>query len=102
MDALDSAFHNILSDDFKVLLDDDEQSKIVSMQDDRNNYRPQKPLTGFIDHSSDDSDSDTISATTVSKVLLCYLYYLLCFQILSHKAKVLFNTTDFHSNFKHL
>lgn len=82
VDALDRDFCNILSDDFKGFFnDDDEQSKIVSMQDDRNNHTPQKPLTGvFSDHSTDGSDSDPISATTVSKIFLFYLYYLLCFQ----------------------
>ncbi|AEE27406.1 NAC domain-containing protein 5 [Arabidopsis thaliana] len=68
VDALDRDFCNILSDDFKGFFnDDDEQSKIVSMQDDRNNHTPQKPLTGvFSDHSTDGSDSDPISATTIS------------------------------------
>ncbi|KAG7595543.1 NAC domain [Arabidopsis suecica] len=51
------------------LNDDDagEQRSIMFMQDNRNDYRPPKSLTGvFSDDSSDDNDSDLLSATTKS------------------------------------
>ncbi|CAL9213389.1 unnamed protein product [Arabidopsis halleri] len=51
------------------LNDDDagEQRSIMFMQDNRNDYRPPKSLTGvFSDDSSDDNDSDLLSPTTNS------------------------------------
>ncbi|XP_010474630.1 PREDICTED: NAC domain-containing protein 4-like [Camelina sativa] len=69
-DAVRRAINSISTDDWNSLFnDDDEQSKIVSVQEDCSDYRPPKPLTGvFDDHSSDDNDtdSDSISATTNS------------------------------------
>ncbi|KAL1220313.1 NAC domain-containing protein 5 [Cardamine amara subsp. amara] len=74
-----TAFHDVLedalivddpntpSDDWKTWYLDDEQLTIMCLQDDRNDHRPQKPLTGvFTDYNSDDSHSGLISATTNS------------------------------------
>ncbi|EOA38239.1 hypothetical protein CARUB_v10009727mg [Capsella rubella] len=64
MDALDQVMDNLLNTDFKGLADndDDQQSKDVYMEE-YNRYEPKKPLTGFID---DSSDSDSTSPTTSS------------------------------------
>ncbi|KAL1220316.1 NAC domain-containing protein 5 [Cardamine amara subsp. amara] len=69
VEELDWLFANIASDRFKSVLDDDEQSKIVTMDENRSNHIPQKALTGvFSGYSSDGSDSGSISqsATTTS------------------------------------
>ncbi|KAG7595545.1 NAC domain superfamily [Arabidopsis suecica] len=79
-----------IEEEWKTWLNDDgdEQRNIMFMQDNRNDYTPLKSLTGvFSDHSSEDNDSDLISATTVRKILLCILI-ILCFQISHQKAKV--------------
>ncbi|KAL1220319.1 NAC domain-containing protein 3 [Cardamine amara subsp. amara] len=58
---------NTPSEEWKSWLLDDEQLTIMCLQDDRNDHRPQKPLTGvFTDYNSDDSHSGLISATTNS------------------------------------
>ncbi|KAG7623991.1 putative transcription factor NAM family [Arabidopsis thaliana] len=47
---------------------DEQVNHIMNMKDDRNNHRPQKPLTGVLidDSSDDDDDSDLLSPTTNS------------------------------------
>ncbi|CAL9213390.1 unnamed protein product [Arabidopsis halleri] len=58
------------TEEWKTWLNDDgdeQMNYIVNMRDDRNDHRPQKPLTGvFIDDSSDDNDSDLQSPKTTS------------------------------------
>lgn len=94
VDALDRLFKNIVSDEFIGLLDDDdEQSRVVYMDENRSNHIPKKAITGvFSGCSSDDSDSDSISqsATTVSTIFTICSLRILCFQIPPHKAKFCF------------
>ncbi|KAG2320335.1 hypothetical protein Bca52824_013548 [Brassica carinata] len=61
-DTIHRAINNLSPHDFD---DDEEQGKTMFTQEDRNDYRPKKPLTGiFIGHSDDDdSDFDSISCS---------------------------------------
>ncbi|KAJ0245290.1 NAC domain-containing protein 4 [Hirschfeldia incana] len=68
-DALRRALDNVSTDDLNSLLnfqnDEEEHVNRLFMQEDRNDYKPKMPLTGFIS-DDDDSDSDLISATTTT------------------------------------
>ncbi|CAH2039172.1 unnamed protein product [Thlaspi arvense] len=67
--AIRRALDKVSDDDLNSFINnnDEEQGNNMFVQEDRNDYIPKKSLTGvFIGHSSDDSDSDFISATTSS------------------------------------
>lgn len=58
-DAMRSAFNNLSSYCWESLLVDDEQSKIISMQEDCSDHIPQNSLSGvFVGHSSDSDISN--------------------------------------------
>lgn len=61
-DEMSRVFNTLPTDDWNSLFnnDEEEQGNIMFMQEDRNDYKPKKSLTG-----DSDSDSDSIS-TTVS------------------------------------
>ncbi|CAH2039170.1 unnamed protein product [Thlaspi arvense] len=64
---LDEQQETGIFEDYLIDFDDDEQRKIMFVQENRSVYRPKQSQTGvFTGHSSDDSDSDSISATTSS------------------------------------
>ncbi|CAG7908857.1 unnamed protein product [Brassica rapa] len=62
-DEMFRVFNNLPTDDWNSLFNnDEEQGNTMFMQEDRNDYRPKKSLTGvFV--SDDDSDSDSITTT---------------------------------------
>ena len=93
-DEMFRVFNNLPTDDWNSLFNnDEEQGNTMFMQEDRNDYRPKKSLTGvFV--SDDDSDSDSIT-TTVRNHFYCYHLIVLCFQVPPHKAKLLFHMTVF-------
>ncbi|XP_013639076.1 PREDICTED: NAC domain-containing protein 5-like [Brassica oleracea var. oleracea] len=74
-DAIRRVINNLSPHDFNCLLNNDnadeeeEQETIMLTQEDRNDHKPKKSLTGiFTGHSDDDSDSDLISATTTVSI----------------------------------
>lgn len=78
-DAIRRVINNLSPHDFNCLLNNDnadeeeEQETIMLTQEDRNDHKPKKSLTGiFTGHSDDDSDSDLISATTTVSITIFY------------------------------
>ncbi|KAJ0245288.1 NAC domain-containing protein 3 [Hirschfeldia incana] len=72
-DEMHRVINNLPTEDWNSLFNNDdageeeEQGNIMLMQEDRNDYRPKKSLTGvYIGHSDDDRDSDSISSTTTT------------------------------------
>ncbi|XP_056859062.1 NAC domain-containing protein 4-like isoform X2 [Raphanus sativus] len=59
-DEMSRVFNTLPTDDWNSLFnnDEEEQGNIMFMQEDRNDYKPKKSLTG-----DSDSDSDSISTT---------------------------------------
>ncbi|KAG2320334.1 hypothetical protein Bca52824_013547 [Brassica carinata] len=68
-DEMLRVFNNLPTDDWNSLFNNEEQETIMLTQEDRNDYKPKKSLTGiFIGYSDDDSDSDLNSATTTDSI----------------------------------